>query len=113
MYTINNGLPPNPPVDDWDKSFAESFYCLVNFDKTNFKLDDYDFWVVAFDDENGNAVQREDLNEAQVKEIMDRKDQWTNFERFFLTDKKPHKWVIWAHSKSKGWAERIEHVLNK
>jgi hypothetical protein len=44
---------------------------------------------------------------------MARKDQWTNFERFFLTDKKPAKWVIWAHSKSKGWAERIEHVLTK
>jgi len=113
MYTINNGLPPNPPVDDWDKSFAESFYCLVNFDKTNFKLDDYDFWVVAFDDEDGKAIQREDLNEGQIKEILQRKDQWTNFERFFLTDKKPHKWVIWAHSKSQGWAERIEHVLNK
>jgi Glycosyltransferase (GlcNAc) len=112
-YTIDNQFPPNPPVEDWEGSFCESFYCLVNFDKSNFKLDDYDFWVVAFDDENGVAIQREDLNEGQVKEIMARKDQWTNFERFFLTDKKPAKWVIWAHSKSKGWAERIEHILTK
>ena len=113
MYTVQNKYAPNPPVEDWENSFAESFYCLVNFDKNNFKLNDYDFWVVAFDDENGVAVQREDLNEAQVNEIMARKDQWTNFERFFLTDKKPHKWVIWAHSKSQGWAERIEHIINK
>jgi len=116
MYTVHNNFPPNPPInneEEWEKSFASSFYCLVNFDKSNFKLNDYDFWVVAFDDENGIAVQREDLTEAQVKEIMSRKDNWTSFERFFLTDKKPHKWVIWAHSKSQGWAERIEHIINK
>jgi hypothetical protein len=116
-YTLDNHFPPNPdcnaPQEDWEKDFCTSFYHLVNFDKTNFKLDDYNFWVVAFDDENGINIQREDLNEAQVKEIMQRKDQWVSFERFFLTDKKPYKWVIWGHSKSKGWAERIEHIIPK
>jgi len=113
-YTLDNGLPPNPPSlndTEWENSFTRSYYCLVNFDKTNFKLNDYDFWVVAFDDENGNCIQREDLQETQINEILSRKDQWTNFERFFLTDKIPHKWVIWAHSKSQGWAERIEHII--
>ena len=51
------------------------------------------------------------LNEAQFKEYLSRKDQFVSFERFFLTDKKPYKWVMWAFSKSKGWDERIEHII--
>ena len=88
-----------------------SYYHLVSFDKSNFKLDDYAYWVVAFDDENGNNIQREDLGENEVREIMARKGSWHHMERFFLTDKKPAKWVIWGYSKSKGWAERIEHTI--
>jgi hypothetical protein len=113
-YTLENHFPPNPPsINDreWENSLCTSFYHLVNFDKSNFKLNDYDFFVVAFDDENGKAIHREDLNEQQVQELLLRKGDWANFERFFLTERKPHRWVIWAHSKSKGWAERIEHVI--
>jgi hypothetical protein len=111
QYTIQNQFPPNPVIKDdeeWEKSFTTSFYKCINFDKTVFKLKDYDFWVVALDDENGLNVQREDLNEGQIKELMARPGNHIGMERFFLTEKKPAKWVIWAHSKSEGWAERIE-----
>lgn len=114
-YTIENKFPPNPPSvndEEWEKSFMESFYHLIHFDKTRFKLNDYLYFVVAFDDDKGLPIHREDLNEAQVKELLSRPDQWVSLERFFLTDKKPHKWVIWGYSKSKGWDERIEHVID-
>lgn len=113
-YTLDNHFPPNPVSvndEEWENSFATSFYHLVTFDKNRFKYDDYQFCVVAFDDENGQPVHREDLNEAQFKEYLSRKDQFVSFERFFLTDKKPYKWVMWAFSKSKGWDERIEHII--
>jgi hypothetical protein len=89
-----------------------SFYHLLQFNKTTFKLKDYDFWVVAFDDENGNEIWREDYNEHQIKQIMSLQGDWYNEEKFFLTDKTPAKWVIWAHSKSQEWAERIEGPIN-
>lgn len=112
-YTLDNKFPPNPPMSDeeWESSFNTSFYHLISFDKTNFKLSDYDFWVVAFDGEDGKEIYREDLNESQIKEIMSRPDKWVTLERFFITEKKPMRWVIWAHSKSKEWSERIEHNL--
>lgn len=113
-YTIENKLPPNPRIEDeqeWEESFHTSFYHLIHFDKNRFKLDDYLYFVVAFDDEQGNAIHREDLNESQVKELLSRPDQWVSLEKFFLTDKKPYKWVIWGYSKSKGWDERLEHVI--
>lgn len=113
-YTIDNKLPPNPVIEnekEWEDSFHTSFYHLIHFDKNLFKLNDYLYFVVAFDDEQGNAIYREDLNEQQVKEILSRNDQWVSMEKFFLTDKKPYKWVIWGYSKSKGWDERIEHVI--
>jgi hypothetical protein len=113
-YTLENNFPPNPPIEneeEWEKSFHTSFYHLVTFDRTRFKLDDYDFCIVAFDDENGIGIHREDFNGQQFKELLSRKDQWVSFERFFLTEKKPHRWVMWAHSASKGWDERIEHII--
>ena len=24
---------------------------------------------------------------------------------------KPHKWIVWAHSETKGWAERVDGQL--
>lgn len=115
MYTLRNAYPPNPVIEneeEWEKSFTSSYYHCLRFDKSNFKLNDYEYWVVAFDDANGKSLHREDLNSTQIQEIMNRKDNWISIERFFLTDVKPARWVIWAYSKSKGWAERIETKLD-
>jgi hypothetical protein len=113
-YTLQNKFPPNPTVSDeeWENGFARSFYQNVRFDKSQFKHDDYDFWIFSFDDENNVSVLRDDFNEAAVREIMSSKDSWVSIEKFGLVPKIPHKWVIWAHSKSAGWAERIEHVID-
>jgi len=113
-YTLDNQYPPNPIVSDdkWDESLAFSFYHLVQINKTNFKSDDYDFVICAFDDEEGKEIWREDYNEQQFKEILSQPGDWYNEEKFFLTDRIPSRVVIWAHSKSQGWAERIEEQIN-
>jgi hypothetical protein len=89
-----------------------SFYHCIQLNKSNFKHDDYDFWVCAFDDEDGKEIWREDYNEHQIKNILNQPNDWYNEEKFFLIDKIPVRWVIWAHSKSQGWAERIEEQTN-
>jgi hypothetical protein len=114
-FTLDNQYPPNPLIEneqEWEDSFMFSFYHLVQIDKTNFKHNDYDFWVCSFDDADGKEIWREDYNEHQVKQILSTPGDWYNEEKFFLTDKIPSKIVIWAHSKSKGWAERIEESIN-
>lgn len=115
QYTLENKFPPNPPLENdeaWENSFAVSFYHCIRFDKSVFKHNDYDFWAFAFDDENGQAVFREDLQAPSVAEILRSPNNHVSIEKFFLTGKKPVKWVIWAHSKSKGWVERIEERIS-
>ena len=110
-YTYESKYPPNPIIEndeEWENSFMFSFYHLVEFNKANFKENDYDFWVCAFDDEDGKEIWREDYNEHQIRHILNGAGDWYREEKFFLTDRVPKRWVIWAHSKSKDWAERIE-----
>jgi hypothetical protein len=114
-FTYDNNYPPNPLIEDdeeFENSFMFSFYHLVQFHKNNFKLNDYDFWVCAFDDADGKEVWREDYNETQINQIMASTSEWYSEEKFFLTDKIPSRLVLWAHSKSEGWAERIEEPIN-
>jgi hypothetical protein len=113
-YTLQNNFPPNPYTTDeeWEKGFAQSFYQNLRFDKTIFKHDDYECWIFSFDDVNGIGIWREDFNEYQVKEIMSRSDQFVSIEKFGMVSQIPYKWVIWAYSKSAGWAERLEHIID-
>jgi hypothetical protein len=114
-YTLDNNYPPNPYyLDDqeWENSFMFSFYQLIQFSKSTFKHDDYDFWVCAFDDKNGNEVWREDYQEHQIQSILNSPGDWYSEEKFFLTETIPSRWVIWAHSRSQGWVERIEEQIN-
>lgn len=113
-YTLQNKFPPNPYTteEEWEKGFAQSFYQNLRFDKTIFKHDDYDCWIFSFDDENGIGIYRDDFNEHQIQQIMNSKDDWVSIEKFGLVPQIPYKWVIWAHSKSAGWVERIDHVID-
>jgi hypothetical protein len=114
-FTYDNNYPPNPIIEneeEWENSFMFSFYHLVQINKNAFVLDDYDFWVCAFDDENGTQIWREDYNEDQIKRILACQGDWYSEEKFFLIDKIPSRLVIWAHSKSQEWAERIETQIN-
>ena len=66
----------------------------------------------AFDDENGEPIWREDYQEHQIQGILKSPGDWYSEEKFFLTEKIPTRWVVWAHSKSQGWVERIEEQVN-
>jgi hypothetical protein len=34
-----------------------------------------------------------------------------NIWRQFDTKKRPHKWIVWPHSVSKGWCDPIENTI--
>ena len=65
-YTLDNGVPHNPPVSE-ENPWYDSFYYCINTPKDQFKLDDYDNMVIAFDDEKGESVFRSDWNELEIK----------------------------------------------
>jgi hypothetical protein len=109
QYTVDNKLAPNPPLygEDFDKSFLKIFkHCIdIGFDKI--PLTDYEFFVVAFHDDKDETIFRKDADINEVTQIKRDPDGYGKIWREFQTDKKPKYWVVWPHSTSNGWCERI------
>ncbi|NBP01565.1 MAG: hypothetical protein EBU90_15785 [Proteobacteria bacterium] len=110
-YTLDNNDPPNPQIynseEEFQKSFTSIFKHCIDIYKDALKETDYDFWCVAFK-EGDKEIFRKDADENEIRQIMNTKDDFKKIWRDFLIEKKPTKWVVWPHSKSKGWCDKIE-----
>jgi hypothetical protein len=58
------------------------------------------------------VIHRQDADKAEIdrllKEARDPKgDKYIKLWRTFNTSEKPHHWVVWPHSQSKNWGDRI------
>jgi hypothetical protein len=115
QYTLDKGYPPNPSTyeseEDWESSFTRIFKHCIDIQKSQVPLDDYDFWVVAFHDKDGKTLSRIDANDNEIKRIKSDPDGYCKIWREFQTSETPTKWVVWPHSVSKGWCDRIEGKL--
>lgn len=115
QYTLDKQYPPNPnnytTEEEWLKSFAIIFkHCIdINFNQVPEK--DYDFWVVAFHDEKDETIFRKDADKSEIQRMMNDPDGYCKVWREFQTTHKPKYWVVWPHSESKGWCERISGNL--
>jgi hypothetical protein len=107
-YTLKKQYPPNPEIinnTDWEKSFSKRFIYDIKLNKNIFTENDYDFWAILFQDENGQEVYRKDATEKEIIFLMSKNE--LIIKRDFLTYSDPKTWTVWAHSKSKGWLEKI------
>ena len=68
---------------------------------------DYNFWVVAFKDKEGNDLYRKDADSEEISRMKNDPDGYCKIWREFQTENKPHSWIVWPHSVSKGWASPI------
>jgi len=109
-YTLDNQYPPNPIVDNWDESIMPSFYYLVNVEKHLFADNNYKFVLVAFDDEKGESINSQFIEDHRLINFNNGGN--IHYEEMFLTDKIPSRVVYWAYSEEKGWCERYEHKIN-
>ena len=109
-YTLDNKLPPNPPLfgDEFDKSFLKIFKHCIDLHKPQFVESDYDFWAVIFEDEKNEPLHREDVGSEEIKSLLSTNDDFIKIWRTFNVEKKPAKWIVWPHSISKGWLNKIE-----
>ena len=111
QYTLDKHYPPNPQVfeteEEWLASYASIFkHCIdVGFHQVPEK--DYDFWVVAFHDENDETLFRKDADINEINNMLRDPDGYCKVWREFQTTHKPKYWVVWPFSKSKGWCDRI------
>ena len=110
-YTTDNFLAPNPPVEDYENSFHNIFKHCINVHKNSLKESDYDLLVVAFLDANGADLYRKDADVNEIKQLLSIEGDWLNIWREY-TGPVPAKWLVWPHSVSKGWCDRIEGNLS-
>jgi len=114
-YTADKvGYPPNPfseNEEEWSKTFLKKFkYCVdVRTDKIDCSEDDYDFWVVAIHESDTVTLYRKDLKGVddirKLERIAGFYKIWIECE--ISNGVKPSHWVVWPHSKTKGWCEKI------
>lgn len=114
QYTVDLHYPPNPIKQsdpNYNDSFSPIFKHCIDLGFNQVPLDDYDFWVVAFHNEKGETIFREDLNEDQVKRVKSDPDGYCKIWKTFHSPKKPDHCIVWPHSKSQDWCDQIKIKL--
>jgi glycosyltransferase involved in cell wall biosynthesis len=110
QYTIDDQYPPNPIIEDeteWLNSFSSVFKHCIDIHHSMTPEKDYDFWVVAIHGENDKTLHRQDINKQEIENYLRDPDGCSKIWREFNTSELPKYWVVWPHSESKGWLERI------
>lgn len=113
-YTLDNNNAPNPPLygQDYEESFMKIFKHCINVHKDLLNENDYDFCAVIFEDSNGVSLHRQDLTGDEIKNMLSNiSGVFLNIWRTFNTETNPSKWIVWPHSKSKGWMNKIENII--
>jgi hypothetical protein len=109
--TIDKQYPPNPDIykteEEWLSSFSRIFKHCIDVQYTQVPENDYDFWVVAFHDEKDNTVYRKDADTSEIQNMKNDPDNYCKIWREFPTTVEPKYWVVWPHSTSKGWCDKI------
>ena len=112
-YTLDNYYPPNPPIQNeelWEQSFMRSFYHLVTIHRHDFPRDNYKHILVAFDDEQGNAVNQKYITGHELENFI-KTGNAIHYEEYFLTNSNPSRVVFWGYTDEEGWVERTEKKL--
>jgi len=104
--------PPDPETSHLDYETFQThlmsiFKHCIDIQYGQVPENDYDFWAVAFKDENGQDLYRQDADKDEILRIKNDPDGYCKVWREFQTDKKPTSWIVWPHSVSKGWADPI------
>lgn len=111
QYTLDKNYPPNPQIyeteEEWLSSYATIFKHCIDIGFSQVPEKDYDFWVVAFHGENDETIFRKDADINEINNMMRDPDGYCKIWREFQTTHKPKYWVVWPHSVSKDWCERI------
>jgi hypothetical protein len=105
--TLDHKKPPNSPDEPYNRIFK---HCIdLGFDKV--PHDDYTFWAVAFEDEHGREIYRQDADASEIQRMKNDPDKYCKLWRIFHASAQPKRWIVWPHSKEHGWCERITGEL--
>lgn len=90
----------------WRDSMTGSHDIRICVHRNDFgtEVKDYDFCYVAAHDENGEIF-RKDLTASEIRKYL--KNEWIDYRFIFLANRTPTEYILWPHSTSKGWMDRI------
>ncbi len=117
QYTLDNNFAPNPFLTDpleYRESFKQVFKHCIDIYPSQVPHGDYDFWVVAFENEKGDTIHRQDADIDELNRIANDPDGYYKVWRIFNIDEKtgkPYRWIVWPHSEKEGWCDRITGEL--
>ena len=115
-HTLDKNYPPNPynfeTEEEWKGSFCMMFKHCIDIGYSQVTETDYDFWVVAFHNDKDETLFRKDADKNEIAGFMIDPDKYCKVWREFQTDEMPSHWVVWPHSESKGWCDRITGQLS-
>jgi glycosyltransferase involved in cell wall biosynthesis len=113
QYTLDKHYPPNPPIssfnseEEWKDSFASIFKHCIDIGFNQVPEKDYEYWVVAFHDKDDNTIVRLDADKNEINRMLKDPSGYCKLWREFQTAHKPHYWVVWPYSSTKGWCDRL------
>ena len=107
-----NKSPPDPLNENIsDEEFEKSLLCIfkhcIDIQYGQVPEDDYTFWAVAFRDKEDKDIFRLDADSEEIARLKNDPDGYCKVWREFQSQEKPNSWIVWPHSKSKGWASPI------
>jgi len=108
--TLDNKEPPNTVYateEEYRAAFMRIFKHCIDIGYSAVPLDDYDFWAVAFHAADDKEIYRRDADANEIAQMKQDPDGYCKVWRTFNILEKPAYWVVWPHSVSQGWQERI------
>jgi hypothetical protein len=111
IETLNRSFPPIQ--GDYETGLASKQKHCIDVYKGSLPETDYDLFVVAFLDENGNDMYRLDCSKSEISQLFSQSpgDQFIHIWREFENNARPKSWRVWPHSESKGWCDKIDQEI--
>jgi hypothetical protein len=112
-YNLHIGAPPFVNKELWDKNWFSKFRYCIDLQASLFAEKDYDMWAIAFKDSKDQEIIRIDAHADEINNLVSgaADDGWIRLWREFDTDSLPYSYVVWPHSVSKGWLNRVENSI--
>lgn len=109
--TVEKKIPPvSLTEEEHDIGLVNYHKVCVDVYRPLFTENDYTFWAVAFEDESGKEIARLDAGPEEIQRMLSisvDQDKFIHIWRNFYSETLPTKWIVWPHSESKGWQERL------
>jgi len=83
----------------------------IKYNRTEL-LSDYDCIIIAVNDATGKEIYRRDIIRKDIKTFINLDDNRFKVNLNFLAKSKPNSFIVWPHSISREWLDRIEELIH-